>query len=75
MKIPEYIEMSFAMPFYEFYYPDTWNNNNLAKNPYELIELTQKLNINLDPDFLFTTYVSLPATPSLPFHQLFIILR
>ena len=48
--------MEFAMPFYELYFPDTWNDNNLEKNPFELIELSQELNIKLDIDFLFKTY-------------------
>ena len=50
------MEMEFAMPFYELYFPDTWNDNNLSKNPFELIELSQMLNINIDTDFLFKIY-------------------
>jgi hypothetical protein len=56
MNIPEYVEMEFAMPFYEFYFPDTWNDNKLSKKPFELIELAQKLDIVLDTDFLYRMY-------------------
>lgn len=56
MNIPEYVEMVFAMPFYEFYYPDTWNGNKLSKNPFELTELKQIMGINLDTDFLYKLY-------------------
>jgi hypothetical protein len=56
MNIPEYVEMEFAMPFYEFYFEDTWNDKALPKNPFELKALSQKLNIILDCDFLFSEY-------------------
>lgn len=56
MNIPDYVELEFAMPFYEMYFPDTWNDNKLSKNPFELIELSQKLNIILDTDFLYDSY-------------------
>jgi hypothetical protein len=45
MPIPEYVELEFMMPFYEMYFPDTWNDNNLPKNPFELMELCEALNI------------------------------
>jgi hypothetical protein len=56
MNIPEYIEMEFAIPFYEFYFDANWGENNIPKNPVELIALSQKLNIILDCDYLFSTY-------------------
>ena len=56
MNIPEYVEMKFSMPFYEFYFPDVWNENNLPKNPFEIINLCQKLDIILDTDFLYKEY-------------------
>ena len=56
MNIPEYVEMVFSMPFYEFYFPDTWNDHNLPKNPLELVELCQMLDIYLDTEFLYQHY-------------------
>ncbi len=56
MTIPEYVELEFMMPFYEMYFPDTWNDNKLPKNPFELIELCDYLNIKLDTDFLYDEY-------------------
>jgi hypothetical protein len=53
---PEYVELEFAMPFYEMYFPDTWNDNKLAQNPFELIELSAQLNIEIDTEFLFNEY-------------------
>jgi hypothetical protein len=56
MTKPEYVELEFAMPFYEMYFPDTWNDNKLPKNPFELIELCEKLMIKLDTGFLYEEY-------------------
>ena len=44
------------MPFYEMYFPDTWNDNNLPRNPFELVELCDHLNIKVNTDFLYTEY-------------------
>jgi hypothetical protein len=52
----EYVELKFMMPFYEMYFPDTWNDNQLARNPFELKELSEYLAINLDTDFLYSEY-------------------
>ena len=56
MTIPEYVELKFMMPFHEMYFADTWNDNELPKNPFELIELSDYLNIKLDTDFLYNEY-------------------
>lgn len=58
MTIPEYVELQFMLPFYEMYFPDTWNDNNLKRNPFELLELCKCLNIKLDTDFLYNEYES-----------------
>ena len=56
MKKPDYLEIEFAMPFYELYYPDLYNDNKLQKNPFELEELCQKLNTKIDFELLYKTY-------------------
>lgn len=53
---PEYLEIEFAMPFYELYFPDLYNDNNLPKNPFELLELSNHLNTEVDFDLLFEAY-------------------
>jgi hypothetical protein len=58
MKIPDYGEMEFEIPFYEFYFEDIWNDKNQSKNPHELIELSKQLNITLNTDFLYQQYES-----------------
>jgi hypothetical protein len=52
----EYVELEFSMPFYEMYFPDTWNDSNLPKNPFELTELCDSMSIILDTDFLYKEY-------------------
>lgn len=56
MTKPEFVELEFALPFYEMYHPDTWNDKNLPRNPFELQELCEKLKIKLDTDFLYDAY-------------------
>jgi len=56
LELPEFVELEFALPFYEMYFPDTYNDNKLPKNPFELRKLAEELHIRLDTDFLFKTY-------------------
>lgn len=60
MLDPQFVEIEFSMPFYEMYFPDTWNDNNLVRNPFELIELGQYLNIIIDTNLLYDYYTSTP---------------
>ncbi len=56
MKKPEFLEIEFAMPFYELYYLDLYNDNKLPKNPFELRELCQLLNTEIDFNSLYENY-------------------
>ena len=56
MKKPEFVELSFIMPFYEMYFPvDNWDEN-LPKKPKELIDLCKEMKINIDVEFLYSEY-------------------
>ena len=56
MKKPDYVELSFSMPFYEMYYPvDNWDES-LPKKPTVLLELCQEMSIKIDLEFLFSEF-------------------
>lgn len=56
MNKPDFLEIEFAMPFYELYYPDLYNDLKLPKNPFEMEELCLKLNTSIDFELLYKTY-------------------
>lgn len=58
MNKPEYLEIEFAMPFYELFYPDLYNDNKLPKNPFELEELCELMGTSIDFDQLYCLYES-----------------
>lgn len=58
MQKPEYLEIEFAMPFYELYYPDLYNDNKLPKNPFELEELCNLMDTAIDFNKLYYLYES-----------------
>lgn len=53
-KLAEFVEIEFAMPFYEIYYPTL--DYDCAKAPLELKELCEFLSIKIDTKSLFTEY-------------------
>jgi hypothetical protein len=56
MKKPEYVELSFSLPFYELYFlTENWDET-LPKTPTELLELCQEMEIKIDPEFLYTQF-------------------
>ncbi len=56
MKKPEFVELSFSLPFYEIYFPaDNWDEN-LPKKPIELLELCEVMAIKIDPEFLYSEF-------------------
>ncbi len=57
---PSFIEFSFKMPFYEIYFSEDWILPNLERNPDELNELCESLNIKIDTDLLYEIYDNLP---------------
>jgi hypothetical protein len=57
MMIPEFVEISFKMPFYDIYFEDhSWDEDKYEKEPTELIELCNVLGIELDTNFLYEEY-------------------
>lgn len=59
MKKPEFVELSFALPFYEIYFSDYWNDNSSPTIPLELLELCDCTNVELNTQFLYDEYVKL----------------
>ena len=56
MEKPEYVELSFSMPFYEMYYPvDNWDES-FSKKPPVLLELCHAMSIKIDLEFLFSEF-------------------
>ncbi len=54
---PEYIEISFQMPFYDLYFEDeNWDESKVEKQPNELIEICKLLDIQIDTNFLYDEY-------------------
>jgi hypothetical protein len=56
MKKPEYVELSFHLPFYEIYFPADNFDESLPKKPTELLELCQEMEIKIDLDFLLLEF-------------------
>ncbi|WP_282133851.1 hypothetical protein [Cellulophaga baltica] len=53
-NIPDFVEVEFAMPFYEMYYPLL--DYDCEIDPFELKELCNFLSIKLDTELLFNEY-------------------
>lgn len=53
-NVPEFVEVEFAMPFYEMYYPLLDEDSEI--DPFELKELCNFLSIKFDTELLFTEY-------------------
>jgi hypothetical protein len=53
--IPAYVEISFKMPFYDLYYEGEWDEQ-IPKQPHELLALCNWLQIELNTDLLYETY-------------------
>ena len=52
MMIPEFVEISFLMPFFELYYPaDDWENETL-KNTDDFMSLCNTMNVKIDVEKL-----------------------
>lgn len=56
MQPPEFVELSFSLPFYELYFTDIWEDNPDKRNPHELIEISKALDIQIDMNNLFEIY-------------------
>jgi hypothetical protein len=57
MILPEFVEISFKMPFYDIYFEDhSWDEDKYEKEPTELMELCDALAIEIDTNFLYEEY-------------------
>ena len=57
MFTPEFVEISFLMPFFELYYPaDDWENETL-KNTDDFMALCNAMNVKIDVEKLKDTFL------------------
>jgi hypothetical protein len=57
MQKPEYVEISFGMPFLELYYGKEWETNETEKNTTSLVELCEKLKIEINTNQLLDLFL------------------
>jgi hypothetical protein len=56
-KIPEFVEVSFSMPFYDIYFEDeSWDESKFEKCPTELLAICKALDIHIDTNLLYEEY-------------------
>jgi hypothetical protein len=56
-NIPEFVEISFSIPFYDIYFEDeSWDESKFEKCPTELLAICKALDIYLDTNFLYDEY-------------------
>jgi hypothetical protein len=58
MTKPEYVEISFGMPFLELYYGEKWGINDIEKHPILLLKLCNKMDIEIDTNQLHDLFLS-----------------
>lgn len=60
MEIPEFVEIEFSIPFFDIYFNEEWDALNFPKNPVELKNICQAIDICLETNYLYEEYCKTP---------------